>query len=324
MIDLHELARQVESTIQDPERQNEAIKRLLFATARKHNRTLRELQCLKQELGRDDSPLNFLSLPREIRDEVYLYSLRPIGSATHVSLIPWYFLTAETYASMHKPPIPGLLTTSKQVYTEARDILYTKNIFYFDEPHEITEFAKDIGSVNSSIVQQISINAVFTTMKEPTVADGAMNLYTSKVRYPSDWARALNSSQLGNINHIKFSVESIYSINALSLLPMPNALQQAIERIFKRRRDVDILPRLSLKGFQHTVPEMFPKDWKVVREPNEGEIAAQRESEELGKSKEASGSGELANQHDHFSEEPVGEDNDGERSDYVTSHDGLD
>jgi hypothetical protein len=177
MIDLQQLLDSIDDSPDDSSR-SEATLRLLCSTVRRYNQTCEELERLKESTG-FDKPFPILRLPREIRDEIYTYSLR---AASWVETTPRMLLAAADYA--FKPPTSGILRTNKQIYHEAIEILYSKNIFKFHEPEHLFAFEDQIGSENCMRVREMSIWIMF-----PSVPDSV----------PSNWITALKACRLGKI-----------------------------------------------------------------------------------------------------------------------------
>lgn len=63
-------------------------------------------------------PPDFLSLPRELRNQIY----------AHV-LVDGEFI--DLWTCIHRPLSPQLLRTNKAVYAEATEVLYARNRFDF-------------------------------------------------------------------------------------------------------------------------------------------------------------------------------------------------
>jgi hypothetical protein len=139
MIDLQQLLDSIDDSLDDSSR-SEATLRLLCSTVRRYNQTCEELERLKESMG-FDKPFPFLRLPREIRDKIYTYSLR---AASWVETTPWMHLLLTAADYPFKPPTSGILRTNKQIYHEAIEILYSKNIFKFREPEHFFAFEDQI------------------------------------------------------------------------------------------------------------------------------------------------------------------------------------
>jgi len=78
-----------------------------------------------------------------------------------------FLLAAADYA--FKPPTSGILRTNKQIYHEAIEILYSKNIFNFREPEQLFAFENQIGSENCMRVRAMSIWITRRFPHEPEV-----------------------------------------------------------------------------------------------------------------------------------------------------------
>ena len=225
------------------------------STARRYNRTCEELERLKESIG-FNKPFPFLRLPREIRDKIYTYSLCaavPVGSATDL-IIP-------RRDNPSKPPTSGLLSTNKQVYHEAIDILYPKNIFKFRVARKLFAFEDQIGLENRKRVREIIIWTIFPVSEERLVP----TKYLLRSEYGSHlphWIAALKACDLQKIVHLGIEAKKQPASSPLSLLSMPRDLQGCIEEFLGRAADNEV-PRLSLTGFKEE-REKFPKTWEVV------------------------------------------------------------
>lgn len=153
MIELTELA----NSIADEEL-TEATRRLLLQIARRFNQVWRELEALKESQGFYNPSFPFLTLPREVRDKIYLYCLQaPLVAEPR--LRPWMFFCFENYP--WKPPTPGLLLVNRKIYSEAVELLYSKNTFSFKAPQELLEFERRIAPSHLDIIRRIRIWVVF-------------------------------------------------------------------------------------------------------------------------------------------------------------------
>lgn len=127
MIDLHQLLENVDDEPDDLGKYNATL-RLLHWAVRRYNKTYEDLERLKESTGLN-KPFPILRLPREIRDEIYTYSLRAAIGVETTSRLAIFVTTDNPF----KPPTSGLLRANKQIYHEAIDILYSKNIFKFQD-----------------------------------------------------------------------------------------------------------------------------------------------------------------------------------------------
>ncbi|KAF8860853.1 hypothetical protein BDZ45DRAFT_800533 [Acephala macrosclerotiorum] len=224
MINLEQLEGDLEYNLNELE--NYRLRRLLYATARQHNRVFKELESLKDANGFYEKPFPLLRHPSEIRDRIYLYSLRaPI--------------TAE-------------------IYLEAIEILYSKNIISFHTPQELFEFEEQIRASNRDLVQEIRI----TVLVDASMENFDFNY---DIDIPSRWAMASPKSRLGKA--VRMTVEADF-INA-TVYPhtsMPTILQKSIEGMFSRNQSQMFWPRLVLQGFSWGQKDKFPDYWDVMTE----------------------------------------------------------
>lgn len=268
MIDLRDLVdeRAYGHDVESLQAANEYLERLLFATARKHNQVWEELESMKAASGIYDEPLPFLSLPREVRDQIYTYALQAPREA-FVGVRHIRMLSCDTFPdSTHypfKPPTPALLLVNKQIYDEAVRVLYTCNNFSFHRPRELFDFQTQVGVYNCALVRQMKISVVFE--------DESMHIpldYLAPYDYeniPSHWARALIESRLLN-NIVAMQIDANTGSHEIRLMNMPPALYRAILATFSRNRNATTVPQLTLKGFQAQEVDKFPKSWKKSTE----------------------------------------------------------
>jgi hypothetical protein len=256
MIDLHRFLESFDDGLDDSSKY-EATLRLLCSTARRYNKTCEELERLKESTG-FNKPFPILRLPREIRDEIYTYSLRAAISVETIPRRP-FILTVEDYP--FKPPTSGLLRVNKQIYHEAIEILYSKNIFKFQEPGQLFAFEEQIGFESRKRVREMCIWTRFPGRDE-VVLDPKYLLRSEYDSVPSHWIAALKACGLKKIVHLGIEAEMLFS-TSLSLLFMPKDLQEFIEEFLGRVADNEV-PRLSLTGFWEKEREKFPKRWEVV------------------------------------------------------------
>jgi hypothetical protein len=104
-----------------------------------------------------------LDLPVEIRLEIYDLLLvsrfnrwdNPSWSVgnTHQKLILLHFIQARQYRTMD----PALLQSCKQIYLEAVPILYSRNVFRFDDPDLMLRLMVQIGQTNTKLIQSLDI-----------------------------------------------------------------------------------------------------------------------------------------------------------------------
>lgn len=266
MINLAELVdeRAYGHDVDSLEEANDYLMRSLYATARKHNQILEELEHLKASTGFYDNPLPFLSLPREVRDQIYMYSLQAPREAfvttRHVGM-----LSCDKYPnSAHypfKPATPGLLLVNKQIHEEANRVLYSYNKFTFHHPRELLEFQEQVGSLNCALIRRMKIFVLFTV--DSTYVESELLAPCDYENTPSHWVKALSESCLNNIIGMQVDADSDDDRHPTA---MPPHLYRAIIAIFARNQNPPSEPQLVLKGFRYGEDEKFPKTWKVSTE----------------------------------------------------------
>ncbi|KAJ5191499.1 uncharacterized protein N7498_010484 [Penicillium cinerascens] len=141
-------------------------------------------------------PTNFLTLPGEIRNKIYKYSL---VRDRNINL--WRMGTYRDIAA-------GLLRVNRMIHHEARSILYGCNRFNFiaDAPEHITEFLDKIGLTNANHLESIRIEF-------PHLQD-----HYDDVRLEDDSLRILTAIQ-DHCTNLKTLIMSSYSISMRMLSP---------------------------------------------------------------------------------------------------------
>lgn len=256
MVDFGRILESLDDCIDDWSKYQAALG-FLCSTVRSYNKTCEELERFKELTG-FNKPFTILRLPREIRDEIYAYCLcAPISVQTRPQRP--FFLTVQD--NPFKPPTSGLLCTNKQIYHEAIGILYSKNIFRFQEPEHLYAFEKQIGLENCKRVREICI---WTRLPwgDEAILDPEYLPRSEYESVPSHWIAALAASGLEKIVHLGIEAEMLFS-NPYGLLSMPKDLQEFIKGFLGRVAE-DEVPRLSLRGFREQEREKFPKRWEVV------------------------------------------------------------
>lgn len=93
-------------------------------------------------------PTNFLSLPRELRDQIYAYVL---VDEEHIEPSTWIIASYR----------PQILLTNKMIHAEATEIFYTHNCFAFtghSGDDLVDSFFARIGRENSKYIRHVRIN----------------------------------------------------------------------------------------------------------------------------------------------------------------------
>lgn len=256
MVDLDRILESLDNGLDDQSKYRAALG-FLCSTVRSYNKTCEELERFKELTG-FNKPFPILRLPREIRDEIYTYSLCAAISVETRPQRPYFFTVQD---NLFKPPTSGLLCTNKQIYYEAIEILYSKNIFKFQEPEHLFDFEKQIGLENCKRVREICIWIRFPRGDE-AILDPEYLPRSEYDSLPSHWIAALAACGLEKIVRLGIEAEMLSS-NPYFLLSMPKDLQKFIEGFLGRVAE-DEVPRLSLRGFREEEREKFPKRWEVV------------------------------------------------------------
>ncbi|OCL03914.1 hypothetical protein AOQ84DRAFT_391892 [Glonium stellatum] len=227
--------------------ENAQLHRQVGVLERKYCVVKDQLKAAWGTLGFYENPFPFLALPREIRDQIYLYGLtapQPINPSPNI-------LEEDPYVPT-KPGCPELCLASKQVYYEANAILYAKTTFVFQDSEDMVDFFDRIGRRNTALIQSISIAINFTPM-----VDGRAQ--------PSDWVNALSKSGLRRVCKMRITGERV-GAGEFEHMRIDSDLAYTIKDIFGRDREVKPRLSLTLKGFRKNEHKKFPDHWKIVME----------------------------------------------------------
>ncbi|KAL9117781.1 MAG: hypothetical protein Q9187_005677 [Circinaria calcarea] len=210
------------------------------------NITSRVLEFVGRNIDKPTFP--FLQLPREIRDQIYLYAL----------ICTPYANLSPQYMDSYRPPTPAICLVNRQLSVEANKILYSRNTVHFEVPDDIHDCLEAIGSVNKAYVRSISIWFDYRTI-EQRQRDGVSTSGTA-----SHWARALFGSGLTNLMKIDLSTEyvgaSSYSLYYPSMDP---AMEHVIKYLFQKDQE-ETTRHLMLTGFNYDDRKKFPGNWRVT------------------------------------------------------------
>lgn len=189
----------------------------------------------------------FLRLPREIRDQIYLYALVCTG---HVNLMP-------RHREHPKPPIPGICLLNRQISVEANKILYSRNTIIFSVFEDIHDCLENIGITNKAHIRSIFIPFDCCTIKQRW--DGMSHSVIA-----SYWAEALLASGLKSLMKMdvlnRCNTSSTYSRYFASMDP---ALERMIKCLFQKDQE-GTSRHLKLTGFDYDDRKKFPGDWRVT------------------------------------------------------------
>ncbi len=112
-----------------------------------------------------DRRINLLDLPREIRDRIYNLVLVSHTGQIYISpILPHrsksgrsVCFTDDDGPSVSPPVTLGLLRTCRQIYAEACEIPYQRNIFMAGEKLNLTTLAKDMEYFSLPLIQRLEI-----------------------------------------------------------------------------------------------------------------------------------------------------------------------
>jgi hypothetical protein len=237
--------------------ENDRLRRALCAMTRAYNSTKRELEDIKEAAGFSKT-LPFLSLPREVRDQVYSYALL-VPSNIKPEPRPIHLLSLEPLC--WKPPTPSLCLVNKQIHDEAIEVLYRENTFCFQNPGELLRFEDQIGDQNRNLIRSLEISmSVFAANSLVPVPDLIAPCDWQGV--PTHWSKALLMSKLKNVVEMTITAEDTGSSERNSAIICP-VLQQATEDMLQRNENGELKRRLTLKGFDQSARRKFLSGWDV-------------------------------------------------------------
>ena len=182
-------------------------------------------------------PANFLSLPSELRNEIYeqlLVLQEPIPCPTH----PWYGqfpLRALT---------PELLLANKTVHREASSLLYAQNRFNFTmcTSEHVASFLDQIGRNNANYIRHIYINF-----------PGIRDLGRHDVTLEDDSVRILAKVQ-SDCTNLSTLTTSLDSTNAMALrldaLDSPQIVVEALALVDARFRAISPLREVIVEVYE--------------------------------------------------------------------------
>ena len=232
---------------------NERLQRRICALGRKYDAMYKELEEAREALGYYASPLPFLKFPREIRDKIYTYALQaPLTVRTHP--ISLHFKSI----SIYKPPTPCMLLVNRQIYHEAKEIIYSRNTFTFFEPARMTEFVEQIGNENKDRIQSITID-VDRTYRPP---DADPNLKSGSE--PRFWAWVLKQIDFKNIVKMHLLGEDIKGMSWTSVTMDP-IMEKTIKHVLQRNPANKAKRKLVLTGYNGLAYKKFPKKWDIIQ-----------------------------------------------------------
>ena len=231
---------------------NERLQRRICALGRKYAAAFKQLEEAREALGHYAHPLPFLQFPREIRDQIYTYALQaPLTVRTHP--LPAIY----TSISVFKPPTPDMLLVNRQVYREAKEILYSRNTFAFSEPQHMLEFFEQVGHENKDRIQSISFWVDCT--RKPPHADPDIEHEVG----PHGWATALINADFRNITTMHVQGEDVNG-GSWWTLPMDLIMEKAIKNILQRNPGNAATRKLILTGYHWDAYKQFPQDWEIT------------------------------------------------------------
>lgn len=200
-------------------------------------------------------PTNFLSLPSELRNNIYeqlLVLQEPIACPTQ----PW------SRQPQLQALTPGLLRTNKTVQLEASSIFYAQNRFDFTEcaAEDITSFLGQIGRINANYILYIYID--FPIVHYQDLHD---------ITLEDDSVRILAKIQ-SDCTKLSTLTTSLYSTNTMEVkldaLDNPKIVVEALALVDTHFRAISSLQEIIVEAYEdgpsdHIRREMQSLGWTI-------------------------------------------------------------
>jgi hypothetical protein len=192
---------------------------------------------------------NFLSLPSELRNNIYeqLLVLRePIASPTN----PWL------RQSQVQALTPGLLRANKTVHLEASSMLYAQNCFDFTmcTSEDVTSFLEQIGHKNASYILSICIdfpNFHYLDLHNVTFGDDSVRILA---KIQSDCTRLVTLTT------------SLHSTNAMEVrldaLDYPTIVAEGLALVDARFRAISSLQEIIVEVYEDGPSDQIRREMK--------------------------------------------------------------
>ena len=150
-----------------------------------------------------------------------------------------------------------MLLVNRQMYHEAREIIYSKNHFMFRKPEDLLRFVEEIGIENQNYIRSIRF-PVNCTPKRP-------HIDPNKVLgiEPHYWTDVLLKSNLENVVEMYVCNEIFRETGLLSGVIDP-AFEAAIKHMLGYCLGKNSTPKLILSGFFPFEYEKFPQQWRII------------------------------------------------------------
>ncbi|KAF2252374.1 hypothetical protein BU26DRAFT_517013 [Trematosphaeria pertusa] len=200
-------------------------------------------------------PTNFLSLPSEVRNDIYeqlLVLQTPVACPTH----PWLG------RSQVRVLTPGLLLANKAVHSEASSLLYAQNRFDFTlcTPEHVASFLEQIGRNNADYIRHIRIDFPDFGYLEP-----------NDVTFEDDSLRILAKiqSDCANLSTLTTSLSSTYAMELrLDALDNFRVVGEALKLVNTRFRAISSLQEIIVEVYEdgpsdHMRREMKSHGWTI-------------------------------------------------------------
>lgn len=194
-------------------------------------------------------PANFLSLPSELRNNIYEQLLvleEPVTLPTKL------WLTQSQIQEL----TPGLLRANKTVHLEASSILYGQNCFDFTicTSEDVASFLEQIGHNNASYIQYIRVE--FPEFHYLDLHD---------ITFEDDSVRILAKIQSNCTNLVKLTT-SLHSTNAMEVrleaLDYPKIVAEGLALVDARFRAISSLQEIIVEVYEDGPSDYIRREMK--------------------------------------------------------------
>jgi hypothetical protein len=193
-------------------------------------------------------PANFLSLPSELRNNIY-EQLLVLQETVKFPIKPWLA------PSQAQALTPGLLRANKTIHLEASSILYGQNYFDFTSTSEnVTSFLEQIGHNNASYILYICVD--FPEFH-------CLDLH--EITFEDDSVRILAKILSHCTNLIKLRT-SLHSTNAMEVrleaLDYPKIVAEGLALVDARFRAISSLQEIIVEVYEDGPSDYIRREMK--------------------------------------------------------------
>jgi len=206
-------------------------------------------------------PLSFLSLPRELRDQIYELVL-----LHEESIDPW-----AGFFSRQKLT-PGLFRVNKATHNEAISLFYTWNCFDFTKGHSenIASFLEQIGRSNADCIRHIQIDFPRFFLENGCITLDEDSISTlATLQSGCDYLGTLTMPRVSS-THVAPIITSVEAVD-IATATDPKVITEALELINTHIRSISSLQDIIVELYEdyedvpryHIRGEMERLGWKI-------------------------------------------------------------